>query len=74
MKKLIYLIVASTLALVVSSCSSTKIYSDVDPSVDFTKFKTFEYYGWAKESDKLLNDLIKTVLRKLLERNLPGAA
>jgi len=45
--------------LMISSCSSTKVTADYDKSVDFTKFKTFEYYGWAKESDKLLNDLDK---------------
>jgi len=47
------------LAIIFSSCSSIKITSDYDKSVDFTKYKTFEYYGWAKESDKLLNDLDK---------------
>ena len=41
------------------SCSSTKVTADYDKSVDFTQYKTFEYYGWAKESDKLLNDLDK---------------
>ncbi len=64
MRKLLYLFVASALGLALSSCSSTKIYSDVDPSVDFTKYKTFEYYGWAKESDKLLNDLDKDRIEK----------
>ena len=38
-----------------SSCSSTKVISDKDPVVDFNEFKTFEYYGWADNSDKLLN-------------------
>lgn len=42
-----------------ASCSSTKITADYDQSVDFTKYKTFEYYGWQKESGKLINDLDK---------------
>jgi len=42
-----------------TSCSSTKVTADYDKTVDFTKYKTFEYYGWAQESDKLLNDLDK---------------
>lgn len=46
-------------ALIVTSCSSVKVTADYDKSVDFTKYKTFEYYGWAQESDKLLNDLDK---------------
>ena len=43
------------LLAILSSCSSTKVVSDIDSTVDFTKIKTFEYYGWAKESDKALN-------------------
>jgi len=43
------------LILAFSSCSSVKITSDYDKTVDFTKFNTFEYYGWADESDKILN-------------------
>ena len=37
-----------------SSCSSTKVISDKDSSEDFTQFKTFEYYGWADNSDQAL--------------------
>jgi len=37
------------------ACNSIKVISDKDPTVDFTQFKTFEYYGWADESDKILN-------------------
>lgn len=53
-----FLVIAVAI-LFLSSCSSTKITADFDKSIDFTKYKTFEYYGWAKESDKLLNDLDK---------------
>ena len=45
--------------LVLGSCSSIKVTSDYDKGVDFTKYKTFEYYGWAEESDKIMNDLDK---------------
>ena len=41
------------------SCSGIKVTADYDKSVDFSRYKTFEYYGWAQESDKLLNDLDK---------------
>jgi hypothetical protein len=44
---------------VLASCSSLKVTADYDKSVDFTTYKTFEYYGWAKESDKVLNNLDK---------------
>lgn len=61
MKKniLIHVLGIAILAISLASCSSTKISADYDKSVDFTKYKSFEYYGWAKESDKLLNDLDK---------------
>ena len=41
--------------LVIGACSGLKVTSDYDKSVDFSKYKTFEYYGWAEESDKILN-------------------
>ncbi len=48
---LIYLLVM----LILGACSSVKVTSDYDKSIDFSKYKTFEYYGWAEESDKILN-------------------
>lgn len=44
-------------ALIFTGCSSIKVTSDFDTTVDFTQFKTFEYYGWAEESNKILNQL-----------------
>jgi uncharacterized protein DUF4136 len=43
--------------IILAGCSSIKVTSDYDSTVDFTQFKTFEYYGWAKESNKILNQL-----------------
>jgi len=40
-------------------CSSTKISSDYDKEADFSKYQDFHYLGWAKDSDKILNDLDK---------------
>ena len=50
-----------------SSCGGIKVSADYDKSVDFTQFKTFEYYGWAKESDQLINDLDEKRLEKAFE-------
>lgn len=50
---------AVLLLLSIVSCSSVKIQTDVDSSVDFTQFKTFEYSGWADKSDQMLNDIDK---------------
>ena len=54
MKKLLLLPV---IVLALSACSTLKVSYDVDGSVDFEQYKTFEYYGWAEESDKILNRL-----------------
>ena len=57
MKKNVLVILMA--ALVLGGCSSIKVVSDFDPSVDFTQYKTFEQYGWSEDSDKLINDLDK---------------
>ena len=51
-------------AIVFSSCSTIKITSDKDGSVDFSQFKTLSYYGWTEESDKILNSLEKERIEK----------
>ena len=57
MKKSILLIGTIIGLALLNSCSSLKVYSDIDPTVDWSNYKTFEYYGWAEESDKILNRL-----------------
>jgi hypothetical protein len=47
-----------------SSCSTIQVTSDYDKSVDFTKFKTFEYYGWADNSDRILTPFDKERIEK----------
>lgn len=42
-----------------TSCTSTKVYSDVDESQDFTEFTTFEFSGWTDDSDQFLTRLDK---------------
>jgi hypothetical protein len=52
---------AATLLILIgfSSCESVKVVADYDQTVDFTKYRTFEYYGWDENSEKILNDLDK---------------
>ena len=59
MKKNVFHTLGLTGLILLSSCSSLKVYSDLDPTVDFKNYKSFEYYGWAEESDKLLTQLDK---------------
>jgi hypothetical protein len=46
------------------ACSSLTVKSDYDKEADFTKYKTFEYYGWAEDSDKILNRFEKERIEK----------
>ena len=56
-------IVLTVMAMIIlASCSTFRVTTDSDKSVDFSKYKTFEYYGWADESDKVLNDIDKGVI------------
>ena len=55
MKKIIKLSIIGVLAILwFSGCSTMKVISDKDSSEDFTQFKTFEFMGWADNSDQAL--------------------
>jgi len=57
-------IIALFVAIVFSACSGVKITTDMDKSEDFASHKTYEYYGWAEESDQILNQLDKERIEK----------
>lgn len=59
MKKIAFITIGVVGLILLNSCSSLKVYSDVDSSVDFTSYKSLEYYGWAEESDMILSTLDK---------------
>jgi len=50
--------------IIMGGCTSLKVTSDYDKSIDFSKHKSFEYYGWAEESDQLLNRFDKERIEK----------
>ena len=57
MKKLVYLFMV---ALTATSCGSgVKVTSDYDKTADFSKYSTFEYYGWSDNSDQILTQFDK---------------
>ena len=49
------LFIALLAGILLSSCSGLTVVSDLDKSVDFTQYKSFEYYGWTDNSDQILN-------------------
>ena len=55
MKKIANFHLVLSLALILGSCSSIKVTSDYDREVDVSKYKTVQYYGWAENSDQILN-------------------
>ncbi|MCK4745418.1 MAG: DUF4136 domain-containing protein [Bacteroidales bacterium] len=55
MKKSLLIAAGFAGLLILNSCSGIKVVSDVDPTIDWSNFKTYEYFGWAEESDKILN-------------------
>ena len=65
MKKLGLLVIASVLLV---ACSSIKIVTGYNKTVDFTKFKTLTYYGWSDNSDKILNSINKEQIEKLFAK------
>ena len=52
MKKILFF---ASIVLFTLSCSSVKVITDYDKTVDFTQYKSLEYYGWADNSDRILN-------------------
>ena len=61
MKKILFF---ASIALFMLSCSSVKVITDFDKSVDFTQYKSLEYYGWADNSDRILNRFDKERIEK----------
>jgi len=56
-------ILSVLLVVTLTSCSTVKVVTDVDKSVDFSQYKTYNFLGWQEESDKLVSDLDKKRLR-----------
>ena len=54
-------ITASMIAIFLCAVNYTdaQVNSDYDKTVDFSKYKTFTFKGWEKNSDQQLNDLDK---------------
>ncbi|MCU4157115.1 DUF4136 domain-containing protein [Carboxylicivirga sp. A043] len=48
-----------SLIVLLSSCSSVKVVSDMDKTVDFIQYKTYSFLGWEKNSDELLTEFDK---------------
>ncbi len=47
-----------------TACSNMTVTSDVSETADFSQYKTYSFLGWAKDSDKIMNDLDKARIQK----------
>jgi hypothetical protein len=56
--------------IICSSSYCQKVTVDVDESVDFSNFKSYQFLGWQDDSDKIINDLDKKRLRDSFESEL----
>lgn len=45
--------------IVAVSCSTVKVVTDQDKSVDFSEYKTYNFLGWQDNSDQILNEFDK---------------
>lgn len=58
MKKLA-LFSSIVISLFLSACSGIKVTADQDENTDFSKYKTYSFLGWQKNSDQILNKFDK---------------
>ena len=56
--------------MIFSACNTLKVTVNYDNTVDFSKFTTYEYYGWAAESDKILNPFDKKRIESAFGKEL----
>ena len=47
-----------------------QVKSEYDKSTDFTKYKTFTFKGWQKNSDKQLDDIDKNLIEQAFKTEL----
>lgn len=60
MKNPIKILASLIVFLIAHNLSFAQVNTDYDKSTDFTKYKTYTFAGWQKNSDQLLNDIDKT--------------
>jgi len=70
-KQLTFLAMIAFMFAILSGCSNKLTISyDYDKEADFTKYKTYSYYGWAKESDAIINSFNKERIESAVAEEL----
>ncbi|TLX74991.1 DUF4136 domain-containing protein [Labilibacter sediminis] len=68
MRNLNYLTIL--IAIAMASCSSVKVVTDQDKSVDFTQYKTYNFLGWQDDSDKMLSSFDKKRIKESFKKEM----
>jgi len=58
------------LLLITSSVVAQKITIDYDKTADFGKYQSYQFVGWADNSDQVMNDLDKRRMREAFQSEL----
>ena len=58
MRKTTWLLLAFS-SLLLAGCTGIKVTADRDENTDFSKYKTYSFLGWQKNSDQILNEFDK---------------
>ncbi len=66
MKRILFIL--PIVIVLFSSCSSTKFTANYDKTIDFSKFKTLEYYGWTEGSSHRLTTFDKQRIEQAFGR------
>lgn len=70
-KTFLFLTITAVTVLFFSQCSNKLTISyDYDKDADFTQYETYSFYGWAKESGQIINDLDKARIEKAVADEL----
>ncbi|MDZ7604978.1 MAG: DUF4136 domain-containing protein [Cyclobacteriaceae bacterium] len=70
MKTQLRLLLPLLVFAMMANVAIAQVKSDYDKTVDFTKYKTYTFAGWAENSDKILNDLDKKRMLDAFKKEL----
>ena len=68
MKKNTFLL--ATIFFIATSCSSVKVTTDLDKTVEFTKYQTVSFLGWQEDIGKVINQFDQERIRNGLKAEM----
>ncbi|MGI9531671.1 DUF4136 domain-containing protein, partial [Lutimonas sp.] len=59
-------VITVIMLLLSTNLTAQKVTGDYDKSTDFSKYKTYQFVGWQKDSEKVMNEFDKKRLREAI--------